>query len=141
MQKLDKIWHGMQMFHHKDLLIIFRCVSISRTRCVSDEPLLKKIANIEIFVNIFQFTQSDPSFTICFKYNTVLTILISWKVDVCTIPSTEAKSEFLNISKICRIYMQMYVNVQNDKYYWMTCKDWYAYQNVKHLWVVSAYKF
>ena len=77
MQKLDKIWHGMQMFHHKDLLIIFRCVSISRTRCVSDEPLLKKIANIEIFVNIFQFTQSDPSFTICFKYNTVLTILIS----------------------------------------------------------------
>ena len=26
--------------------------------------------------NIFQFTSSDPSFTICFKYSTVLTILI-----------------------------------------------------------------
>ena len=43
------------------------------------------------YTYIFQFTRSDSSFTNCFKYSTALTILLSWKIDVCTIPSSEAE--------------------------------------------------
>ena len=39
------------------LYMIFRCVSISRTRCVNQEPLLQKIANIEIFLNNSKFPE------------------------------------------------------------------------------------
>ena len=47
-------WGHVTLLRHdsKSLKHIYRCISISRIRYVNEEPLLKKVINIERFLNI-----------------------------------------------------------------------------------------
>ena len=68
-----------------------------RTKTAS---LLQIIITNGLVTNIFHITWNDSSFTNCFKYSTVLTIILSCKIDVFTIPSSDAESLTIYISEV-----------------------------------------
>ena len=59
-----------------------------RTKTAS---LLQIIITNGLVTNIFHITWNDSRFKNSFKYSTVLTIILSWKIGVCTIPSSKAE--------------------------------------------------
>ena len=94
---------------------------ITKYQCSSPPKILGGLG-----LRVVLFRCVSNSSTRCVSKESLLKKLLIWDI-----------SEYFKIS---RFFLQMYVSVQNDKYYWMICTDWYAYQNVMHLWVISAYK-